>query len=62
MYAARTALYRVAAPVGLPTTQAMAMLNLEPTKGVRSHYRIRTKADGKFLVFGTCARLLSCVN
>jgi TATA-box binding protein (TBP) (component of TFIID and TFIIIB) len=53
LYFKRAALFRGCAPVGLPTKPCLSMANLEPTKGRRSHYRIRTVADGKFLIFGT---------
>jgi len=49
----RSCLYRMRAPVSLRTISAFSEVNLEPTKGRHSHYRIRTVADGKFLVFGT---------
>jgi TATA-box binding protein (TBP) (component of TFIID and TFIIIB) len=52
-YANRATLYRASAPVGLATNPVLAMANLESTKGLRSHYRIRTDKDGKFLIFGT---------
>ena len=49
----RSALYRLRAPIGLRTLAAFAEANLEPTTRLRSHYRIRTVHDGKFLLFGT---------
>jgi TATA-box binding protein (TBP) (component of TFIID and TFIIIB) len=49
----RAALYRMCAPVGLATNATLSKANLESTKGLRSHYRIRTDKDGKFLIFGT---------
>lgn len=49
----RAALYRLRPPVGLRTVPAFAEANLEQTTGTRSHYRLRTVRDGKFLVFGT---------
>lgn len=49
----RAALYRLRPPVGLRTLRAFAEANLEQTTGMRSHYRLRTLTDGKFLVFGT---------
>jgi hypothetical protein len=49
----RSALYRVRPPVGLKTLAAFAEANLEQTSGRRSHYRLRTVSDGKFLAFGT---------
>jgi hypothetical protein len=53
LFYTRTALFRGCPPVGLPTHRALAMANLEATTGKRSHYRIRTVHDGKFLIFGT---------
>jgi hypothetical protein len=52
LFHTRTALFRGCPPVGLPTNRELAMANLEPTTGKRSHYRIRTLHDGKFLIFG----------
>jgi TATA-box binding protein (TBP) (component of TFIID and TFIIIB) len=49
----RAALYRLRSPIGLKTLKAFAEANLEPTAGKRSHYRLRTTRDGKFLLFGT---------
>ena len=55
VFFSRTALFRGCPPVGLPTNPDLAMANLEATTGKRSHYRIRTLHDGKFLIFGTFA-------
>jgi hypothetical protein len=49
----RTSLYRRPPATRIKTAQALSACNLEATKGRQAHYRIRTKANGKFLVFGT---------
>jgi hypothetical protein len=49
----RTSLYRRPPATRIKTARALCACNLEATKGRQAHYRIRTKANGKFLVFGT---------
>jgi TATA-box binding protein (TBP) (component of TFIID and TFIIIB) len=53
VFRARTALYRVCAPMNIRTARSLSRCNLEATKSTSSHYRIRSRKDGKFLVFGT---------
>ena len=49
----RAALYRVHPAMHIKTASLLCAANLETTRGRRAHYRLRTKSDGKFLVFGT---------
>lgn len=49
----RASVYRLTAPRGICTSPHLAAANLETTRGKKAHYRLRTRNDGKFLVFGT---------
>lgn len=51
--AMRASVYRLTPPQGICTSPHLAAANLEPTSGKKAHYRLRTRHDGKFLVFGT---------